>query len=143
MDGDVHISAFVDKFKGRRQSLEKLSHKLEEVVNEHLEKNGVKHFFWESRVKDPESLRRKLQIRANDYDSPEDNCQDIQDLVGGRILLLHSEHMETVKELFHDQQLRQQEFRAENRKDHSEYHEDVVILAGGKKKCFVLITHIT
>ena len=61
-------------------------------------------YLWQSRVKAPESLEKKLRGRIDEYMDERDNIADIKDLVAGRVILarwLDFEHVEkTVGQIF-------------------------------------------
>ena len=61
-------------------------------------------FLWQSRVKAPDSLEKKLRGRSKDYHDEVENVADVKDLVAGRIILarwLDFQHVERiVKEIF-------------------------------------------
>ena len=80
------IAGFVADFSRNHAQYVQIEKQLEVLCNTALHNID---FLWQSRVKDPESLRKKLQDRQANYKNECENVCDIKDLVGGRIILTH------------------------------------------------------
>lgn len=80
------ISEFVEAFARDQDKYLKIKEELDTLCKEKLSVPGIK-FLWDSRVKNAESLRTKLQKRGLDYDTEADNVNDIKDLVAGRVII--------------------------------------------------------
>lgn len=80
------ISEFVDEFARKKDEYIRIAKDLEVTCRSQLE-NQKLQFLWQSRVKQAESLRKKLQDRHQSYENDVQNIIDIKDLVAGRILL--------------------------------------------------------
>ena len=81
------IDGFVKFFSENEARFTRMKRILEVRCREKLQ--GIK-FFWESRVKDPDSLRQKLvnrQVKSPDkFPDERANVADVRDLVAGRII---------------------------------------------------------
>lgn len=80
------ISEFVDDFVCRKEQYTQIENGLERICRAKLEDQKIK-FAWQSRVKEAESLKKKLQNRSNKYKDETDNIADVKDLVAGRVIL--------------------------------------------------------
>lgn len=80
------ISNTVEVFVRDRDHYIRIKEQVDALCKEKLSKQGI-GFLWDSRVKQPESLREKLQNRIREYDSEAANVNDIKDLVAGRVIL--------------------------------------------------------
>ena len=96
------INDFVTAFGHNRNQYLAVEKEVEGRCKEAL-RPGIE-FLWQSRVKAPDSLEKKLRGRSKDYDDEFENIADVKDLVAGRIILarwLDFQHVErTVKEIF-------------------------------------------
>lgn len=80
------ISDFVEVFINDQDRYETLKEELDKLCKEKLNEQKI-DFLWHSRVKEPESLRAKLEGRHSKYRSEAENIKDIKDLVGGRVII--------------------------------------------------------
>lgn len=79
------ISDFVAAFIRDYEKYQSLERELEAVCSEALQPDV--EFLWQSRVKAPDSLEKKLRGRVKDYENESENVADVKDLVAGRIIL--------------------------------------------------------
>ena len=95
------ISDFVADFEREFNKYSDIEKRVEALCKDKLRNTES---LWQSRVKNPASLEKKLRDRSNKYEDEAANIADVCDLVGGRIILVHPEdirHVEkTVKETF-------------------------------------------
>lgn len=80
------ISDFVEHFRCNRDNYIKIKEEVDTLCRKKLSDQRI-DFLWESRVKHPESLKKKLQDRNAKYDTEADNVNDIKDLIAGRVIL--------------------------------------------------------
>lgn len=80
------ISEFVDEFVREKDQYEQIEKELEILCRAKLENQNIK-FAWQSRVKEAESLKKKLQDRSGHYEDDNQNIADIKDLVAGHVNL--------------------------------------------------------
>ncbi len=81
------ISGFVAAFMRDKDVYLAIEKELSALCDQALRAQNI-NFLWQSRVKEPESLERKLSGRTKKYKNETDNVADIKDLVAGRIILL-------------------------------------------------------
>ena len=70
--------------------------RLETLVTDILDEEGIKVHFTESRAKDPDSVRDKISRPGKSYDDP---LNQISDLVGVRVVLYYQDDVERVGEI--------------------------------------------
>lgn len=80
------ISKFIDEFACQREQYLEIEDRLENCCRKELEHLKIQ-FAWQSRVKEADSLQKKLQDRSNKYKDETENISDIKDLVAGRVIL--------------------------------------------------------
>lgn len=80
------ISEFIDDFVRQREQYTQIENDLEKLCKAKLEDQKIE-FAWKSRVKEAESLKKKLQGRSHKYKDESLNIADIKDLVAGRVIL--------------------------------------------------------
>lgn len=80
------ISKFVDDFVHQKEQFTQIENDLGTLCKAKLEDQKIK-FAWQSRVKEAESLKKKLQDRSHEYTNESLNTADIKDLVAGRVIL--------------------------------------------------------
>lgn len=93
------IAGFVAHFSENIAQYTEIKTKLETSCREKLP--GI-NFFWESRVKDPISLRKKLLDRQSRYLDQSANVADIKDLVGGRIIFYNWQDLERIQSIINE-----------------------------------------
>ena len=93
------IAGFVADFSENIAQYTEIKKKLEISCQEKL--RGIS-FFWESRVKDPETLREKLRNRQSEYPDENANVTDIRDLVGGRIIFYNWQDLDRIENIMND-----------------------------------------
>lgn len=88
------------EFQRRQIEYADIERAIGDIFQKSLEKEKA-IFHWESRVKNPESLRTKLYKReeVNTYPDQRENCASLKGLVAGRIVLPRWAHFNTVKEI--------------------------------------------
>ena len=79
------INDFVTAFGHDRDQYLAVEKEVEARCKEAL-RPGIE-FLWQSRVKAPDSLEKKLRGRSKDYEDESENVADVKDLVAGRIIL--------------------------------------------------------
>ena len=80
------ITEFVEDFVRNQDDYTRIKQELDTLCKEKLKEQGI-NFLWDSRVKEAESLRAKLQNRSSNYETEADNVNDIKDLVAGRVII--------------------------------------------------------
>ena len=80
------ISKFIDEFACQKEEYLKIENRLEICCRKELEHLKIQ-FAWQSRVKEANSLQKKLQDRSYKYKDETENISDIKDLVAGRVIL--------------------------------------------------------
>ena len=90
------ICDFVAAFKRDNEKYQTIERELEAVCSNALRPDV--EFLWQSRVKAPESLEKKLRGRVSDYENESENVADIKDLVAGRIILARWHDFQQVEE---------------------------------------------
>lgn len=80
------ISEFVEAYVSNEDQYLKIKEEVDKLCKEKLNEQGI-DFLWDSRVKKPESLKKKLLTRNPDYDTEANNVKDIKDLVAGRVII--------------------------------------------------------
>lgn len=80
------ISDFVEHFGRNRDNYIEIKEEVDTLCKRKLSEQRI-NFLWDSRVKNPESLRKKLQDRSAKYDTEAENVNDIKDLIAGRVIL--------------------------------------------------------
>ena len=87
------VAAFIRDY-GKYQTIER---EVEAVCSNALRPDI--EFLWQSRVKAPESLKKKLRDRVRDYENESENIADVKDLVAGRIILARWHDFKHVEEM--------------------------------------------
>ena len=90
------VSDFVTAFARDYEDYQTIERELEADCSKALRPDIA--FLWQSRVKTPKSLEKKLRDRVRDYDNESDNVADVKDLVGGRIILARWHDFQHVEE---------------------------------------------
>ncbi|KAL8764965.1 MAG: hypothetical protein Q9209_007792 [Squamulea sp. 1 TL-2023] len=88
------ISDFVEAFSRDYYKYLSIEKEVKAVCEEALRDI---QFCWQSRVKSPESLEKKLKDRNGDYKGESENVADVVDLVGGRVILADLRDTERVE----------------------------------------------
>ena len=91
------ITDFVAAFIRDNEKYQSLERELEAICREALQPDV--EFLWQSRVKKPDSLEKKLRDRVTDYENESENVDDVKDLVGGRIILARWRDFQHVEEM--------------------------------------------
>ena len=91
------IADFVAAFTRDYENYQTIERELEAVCSKAL-RPGIE-FLWQSRVKAPESLEKKLKGRVRDYENESENVADVKDLVAGRIILARWHDFQHVEEM--------------------------------------------
>lgn len=95
------ISDFVCSFIVEQPKYIAVKDALERFCSTFLFDEQIK-FHWEARVKEPDSLEKKLRRRSEDYATDVDNCRAIKDLVAGRIILPRWSTFQVVEEMIEE-----------------------------------------
>lgn len=91
---DEFIQAFI-RDRSEYMNIEaQLGDQVRALCDNALQGNG---YLWQSRVKEAESLEKKLRSRIHEYEDESQNVKDIKDLVGGRIVLAGQRHFEVAE----------------------------------------------
>ena len=91
------ISDFVAAFTRDYEKYQTVERELKAVCSSALPPDI--DFLWQSRVKTPESLEKKLRGRVRDYENESENVADVKDLVAGRIILARWHDFQHVEEM--------------------------------------------
>ncbi|KAL9628063.1 MAG: hypothetical protein Q9164_007405, partial [Protoblastenia rupestris] len=90
------ISDFIAAFHRDRDQYFAIEKEVEALCKDRLRNI---EFLWQSRVKEIESLEKKLRARIDEYKNESENVADVKDLVAGRIVLarwLDFKHVEEI-----------------------------------------------
>ncbi len=130
------ISEFVETFRRDKEFFARIEKEVETLCKEKLLDHNIK-FSWQSRVKEADSLRVKLEDRGDLYANETDNVADIKDLVAGRIIVTRWKDFGLVEEMI------KKNFDIQGRSQHPKAEENLVTLSARFRGYDGLHFHVT
>lgn len=89
---DQHCQAILNEYIEKRDSYVKMQSIVTDLLNRLIEKEGVQYAELKSRIKTPESLTGKLELKGYKYKS----LEDITDILGARVSTLYNDEVDLV-----------------------------------------------
>lgn len=89
---DWHSEMILEEYRSQRAAFEKMEQEVLRVLNEALERSGLIVTAVVSRIKTEESLKGKLALKGNKYQS----LRDITDILGARIITFYTDDVDRI-----------------------------------------------
>ena len=89
---DWHSEMILEEYRSQRAVFEKMEQEVLRVLNEALERSGLIVTAVVSRIKTEESLKGKLALKGNKYQS----LRDITDILGARIITFYTDDVDRI-----------------------------------------------